>query len=210
MKLMKYTLSVLALLMLALSVPAFAQDNSAATAPAVAPKIEDMDYQQFLAYQKMVKAQHAANATLSLENLTPEKVNKYAEMGKGLGVAINEGLGAVTKNVEQFAQTSAGKWLMVLITWKVMGNDAVALVKSTVRFATGIGLLTIGVPFFVYIYRRNCVSVPAIVEQTKIGFLTIKRKYQGMTRPIHDDSGPWGYAVCFGVFVLICVLIMFA
>lgn len=204
---MKYLSSFLAFVVLLLSVPVFAQET--ATAPAVAPKIEDMDYAQFQAYQKMVKAQHAANSTLSLDNLTPEKVNKYAEMGKGLGVAINEGLGAVTKNVEQFAQTSAGKWLMVLITWKVMGNDAVSLVKSTVRFATGIGLLLIGVPFFAYIYRRNCVSTPLLVSKTKVWFLTVKKEYKGMSNPIHDAEGAWGYAFCFAVFVGICVLIMF-
>ena len=204
---MKYLLSFLALAMLLLAVPTFAQDNG--NAPAVAPKIEDMDYQQFMAYQKMVKAAHAANSTLTLDNLTPERVNKYAEMGKGLGVAINEGLGAVTKNVEQFAQTSAGKWLMVVITWKVMGQDAVGVVSHTVRFVTGLGLLLVGVPFFVYIYRRNCVAMPQLVEETKIGFLTVKRKYQGMTRPIHDDAGPWGYAVCFAVLIGIVSLIMF-
>jgi hypothetical protein len=130
-------------------------------------------------------------------------------MGKGLGIAINEGLGAVTKNVEQFSQTSAGKWLMVLITWKVMGEDAVGLVKSAVRFSTGIGLLLIGVPFFVYIYRRNCVSVPALVSKTSIGWITVKKEYKGMTDPIHDSDGPWGYAVCFAIFIGICTLIMF-
>lgn len=204
---MKYLSSLLAIVLLALAIPTFAQE--AATAPAVAPKIEDMDYDQFQAYQKMVKAQYAAKNVLDINNLTLEKVNKYAEMGKGLGVAINEGLGAVTKNVEQFAQTSAGKWLMVLITWKVMGNDAVSLVRTAVQFAIGGTMLLIGVPFFIYIYRRNCVAYPLLKSKTKVGWLTVKKEYAGVNDPIHNDAGPWGYGVCFVIFVGICAAIMF-
>jgi hypothetical protein len=201
------TLSLLLTLVIGLlAVPTFAQDQPT-TAPAVAPNIAEMDYHQFIAYQKMLKQSHTAS--LTIENLTPEKVNKYAEMGKGLGIAINEGLGAVTKNVEQFSQTSAGKWLMVLITWKVMGNDAVGLVRQAVQFAIGGGLLILGVPFFIYIYRRNCVAYPLLKSKTKVGFLTIKKEYEGVNDPIHDDAGPWGYGVCFVIFVGICAAIMF-
>lgn len=204
---MKYTSIVLTILTLvmAMAIPSFGQDQG--NGPSVAPKLEDMDVSQLLAYQKMLKQK--SDKGFSIENLTPENVNKYAQMGKGIGVAINEGLGAVTKNVEQFAQTSAGKWLMILITWKVMGNDAVGLVKSIVRFAVGIGLLVIGVPFFAYIYRRNCVSLPMLSSETKVWWLTIKKEYKGMTEPIHDDAGPWGYAFCFAAYIGIVALIMF-
>lgn len=205
---MKYVFTLLAIVFGLLAVPAFAQEQ-ATTAPAVAPKIEDMDYAQFQAYQKMLKAQTKSSALTTLENLTPERVNKYAEMGKGLGVAINEGLSAVTKNVEQFSQTSAGKWIMVLVTWKVMGEDAVGLVRQSVRFLVGISLLAVGVPFFIYIYRRNCVAQPLLKSKTTVGWITIKKEYEGMSKPIHDDAGPWGYAVCFAIFIGINVLIMF-
>jgi hypothetical protein len=199
--------SIFASIILSLCIlPAFAQDNS--TGPSVAPKIEDMSYEQFRAYQSMLKQQNSGKG-IALENFTPENINKYAQMGKGLGVAINEGLGAVTKNVEQFAQTSAGKWLMVLITWKVMGNDAVNLAEKTVRWAVGVPLLFVGTCFFIYIFRRNCVVHPLLASKTKIGFLTIKCEYKGESDPIHDEAGPWGYALCFAIFVGICCLIMF-
>jgi len=167
--------------------------------------------EQLQVYQQLKAMQaKAAVANLTLDSLTPEKVDKYAQMGKGIGIAINEGLGAVTKNVEQFSQTSAGKWLMVIITWKVMGEDAINVTQRLVRFVVGIGLLTLGVPFFIYIFRRNCVAQPKLVSKTKVGFLTVKKEYNGTTQPIHDDTGPWGYAVCFAAFVGICSVIMFA
>lgn len=202
---MKYIYTILVLAVLALVTPSFAQDQG--TGPSVAPKIEDMDVQQFLSYQKMLRQQNTKS--LSLENLTPENVNKYAQMGKGLGIAINEGLGAVTKNVEQFAQTSAGKWLMVLITWKVMGNDAVGLARTAAQFIVGGTLLVLGTPFFIYIYRRNCVAYPLLKSKTKVGFLTVKKEYAGVNSPIHDDAGPWGYAVSFVILVGISAAIMF-
>src|ERR1035441_910489 len=104
---MKYLLSFLALVMLAMATPSFAD-----TADTLQVDITKLDQTQLRAYQEMKAMQ--AKSILSMENLTPENVNKYAQMGKGLGVAINEGLKAVTTNVEQFSQTSAGKWIMVL------------------------------------------------------------------------------------------------
>lgn len=196
---MKYLLTLA--LSLVLTLGAFAQTEN------VQVDITKLTQQELLVYQQLKQKQ--ASAGINLDSLTPENVDKYAQMGKALGTAVNEGLGAVTKNVDQFSQTSAGKLLMVLITWKVMGNDAITLAQRTVRWTVGIGLLTFGVPFFIYIYRRNCTSRPILVSATKVGFLTVKREYKGMSTPLHDAEGQWGYAVCFGIFVFICVAIMF-
>jgi hypothetical protein len=103
---MKYLLSFLALAMLLLAVPSFAEET-------VTVDVTKLDQNQLQVYKELKEMQ--ARSVLSMENLTSDKIDKYAQMGKCLGIAINEGLGAVTKNVEQFAQTSAGKWLMVLI-----------------------------------------------------------------------------------------------
>jgi hypothetical protein len=201
---MKYLFASLVLALGLLAFPAFAQQPDT-----VQVDVTKLSQEQLRVWQELKKQQAESSTKLSVDSLTPEKIDKYAQMGKGLGIAINEGLKAVTQNVEQFAQTSAGKWIMVLVTWKVMGEDATQLVSRFVRFIVGGSLLLIGVPFFAYIYRRNCVSVPLCVSKTKIGFLTVKKEFQGMTKPIHDDAGPWGYAVCFAVFLGIVVLIMF-
>lgn len=205
---MKYLFLILTVVAMAFAMPTV---TYAETTDTVQVDVTKLTGDQLRVYQefKAMQAKAAAASSISLDNLTPEKVDKYAQMGKGIGIAINEGLGAVTKNVEQFSQTSAGKWLMILITWKVMGEDAVNLTQRLVRFIVGIGLLTLGVPFFIYIFRRNCVAMPMLVSKTTIGFLTVKKEYKGMTNPIHDDSGPWGYAVCFAIFVGICSAIMF-
>lgn len=139
---------------------------------------------QLRVYQQLKSMQNQNN--MSLDTITPEKVDRYAQMGKGLGIAINEGLGAVTKNVEQFSQTSAGKWLMVLITWKVMGQDAIGLTRTLIQWLVGGFLLVVGIPFWVWLIKRNCVNRP-IQSIEKLGFWKKKIVYDANRCPVHDD-----------------------
>lgn len=169
--------------------------------------VTKLSQQELALYQKLKKD---AQSTVNLDNLTPEKIDKYAQIGKAFGSAFKECWTTVSTDAEKFAQSDAGKWAMVLVSWKIMGEDAIGFTKQFVQFITGGALLLVGVPFFVYIYRRNCVSVPILVSKTKVAFLTVKKEYKGLSSPIHDDAGPLGYAVCFALFVGICVLIMFA
>lgn len=195
---MKYLLSFLALAMLLLAVPTFAAD-------ALQYDRTKLSQQQLLTIQAIEKEQQANG--LSLDNLTPEKVDKYAQMGKGLGIAINEGLGAVTKNVEQFSQTSAGKWLMVLITWKVMGEDAVGLVRAGLQWAVGGFLLVAGIPFWIWIIKRNCVQRP-IQSIERTSFWKSKITYSDRCDPIHGDYTV-AYGACFLVYLGATAAIMF-
>ena len=196
---MKYLLSFLTLAMLFVATPSYAAADDT-----LQVDITKLDQTQLRVYQEM-KAMQSKSA-ISLDNLTPENVNKYAQMGKGLGTAINEGLKAVTTNVEQFSQTSAGKWLMVLITWKVMGEDAVGLVRSAIQWVVGLSLLVVGIPFWIWLVRRNCVTPMIVsVEQTSLW----KRKVVYSDRgAVHDDY-IIGYGFCFLVYLGACALITF-
>lgn len=195
---MKYLFSILTLAMLALATPLFAE--------LVDVDITKLDAAQLRAYQEMKVLAAKSAASTALDNLTPEKVDKYAQMGKGLGIAINEGLGAVTKNVEQFAQTSAGKWIMVLVTWKVMGEDAVNLTRTAVQYLVGGTLFIVGIPFWIWLVRRNCVQRPiATVEKT--GFWTKKIVYK-TDEPLHSDY-IIAYGACFVIYLGVTAAITF-
>ncbi len=196
---MKYIYTILVLAVLALVTPSFAQSPDT-----LQVDITKLDQNQLRAYQEM-KAMQAKSA-LSMENLTPDKIDRYAQMGKGLGIAINEGLGAVTKNVEQFSQTSAGKWLMVLITWKVMGEDAIGLARTAMQWTIGGGLLVIGLPFWIWIIKRNCVNRP-VIKVEKTGFWTKNIIYADKL-PIHEDY-TIAYGACFLIYMGMTAAIMF-
>lgn len=198
---MKYLLSFLALAMLLLAVPSFAAEDT------LQVDITKLDQNQLRAYQEMKAMQARSAASMALDNLTPEKVDRYAQMGKGLGIAINEGLGAVTKNVEQFSQTSAGKWLMVLITWKVMGEDAIGLARTAMQWSIGGFLLIVGIPFWIWIIKRNCVQRP-IQSIEKLSFWKKKITYVDRADPIHGDYTV-AYGACFLIYMGMTAAIMF-
>lgn len=198
---MKYLFALLSLVAALVATPAFAQTDN------VQVDVTKLSAEELRVYQSLKQKQ--ASSGISLDKLTPENVDKYAQMGKALGTAVNEGLSAVTKNVEQFSQTSAGKWLMVIISWKVMGNDAVGLVEKGVQYIVGIPLLAVGTLLFAWIMRKNCFARPALVSATKVGFLTVKKEFKGTTGPEWDGEHAFVAVVCYAIFIGICCLILF-
>lgn len=49
--------------------------------------------------------------------------DKYAAVGRGIGIAVNESLGAINKQAANFAETKVGKLTMLIVAWKVLGED---------------------------------------------------------------------------------------
>lgn len=52
-----------------------------------------------------------------------QKIGKWVELGKEVGTAMKEGLGALTNETDKFSKTGVGKFTMFIITYKVLGND---------------------------------------------------------------------------------------
>jgi len=175
----------------------------------VSVDITKLDANELQVYQKMKRREQEGKVERTLSNLTEDRIAKYAEIGKSFGIAFKECWTTVSNDAERFAQSPAGKWAMVLVSWKIMGQDAVNIVTRIVHFLAGGFLLICGVPFFIYIYRRNCTQYPLLVSKSKWGPFTTRKEYNGVNKPIHAEAEQWGYAFCFGVFVLICAMIMF-
>ena len=57
-----------------------------------------------------------------------KQYGEWAGMGKEIGVAVKEGLSALTSEVENVSKTDAGKLTMFIIAWKVIGDDAKGLI----------------------------------------------------------------------------------
>ncbi len=198
------TLTLLALAMLLTFTSVFAQSTET-----LQVDITKLSQNELLVYQQMKQKQVESAKTLSMSNLSPENIDKYGQMAKAFGSAVKEGLGAITHNVDEFAQTGAGKMTIALIAWKVMGNDAVHLVEKTVQYGIGLPLLFFGTLFFVYLIRRNCTSRPALVSKTKLfGVITIKSEYKGNMPAVHEEV-IWAYGIFYAIFVGICSLILF-
>jgi len=171
--------------------------------------ITKLTQQELLDYQKLKQRELAERANFNLQSLTPDNVAKYGEIGKAFGTAFKECWDTVSDDAVGFANSDAGKLTMILIAWKIVGQDGINLLEKAVQWSIGIPLLFFGTCFWIWLVRRNCTVRPQLVSKTSIGWFTVKREYEGNIEPIHDGEGIWGYAVTYAVFVGICCIFIF-
>lgn len=200
---MKKLFTILLLSVLSIA-PLFAQETKIDE-----KTIANMTQSELEAYQKVLKVQQANTPRAIVAE--PSKLKEYAEVGKAFGTAFKECWSAVSTDVERFAQSPAGKWAMVLVSWKIMGHDAVEITTSVVQWFVGIGLLSVGIPFWVFIFYRNCVSKKVLLTSERTGLFTVKKTYaKDLSSPIHGDEGaPLLYGVSFLIYLGVVSLIMF-
>ena len=78
-----------------------------------------------------LKAKYETQKTIEQVQETSQKLQSVAmnaeAIGKSVGSAMREGLGALTEEANKFADTKVGMFTAVLIGWKVMGKDAMNL-----------------------------------------------------------------------------------
>jgi hypothetical protein len=82
------------------------------------------------------------------------KINTYGNwvgIGKEVGVAVDEGLTAVTKHATAIADTRIGKVTMFIIAYKVIG-------KEIVQIICGVTLWFILTIIFIISFFKNCMS----------------------------------------------------
>lgn len=199
---MKKLIIALSVLMLVLA--AYGQETPKIDEKAIA----NMTASELEAYQKVLKVQQA-NAPRQVTE--PSKLKEYAEVGKAFGTAFKECWSAVSTDVERFAQSPAGKWAMVLVSWKIMGQDAVELTTSVVQWIVGGFLLSVGIPFWIFIFYRNCVAKKVVLISERTGLFTVKKTYaKDLSSPIHGyDGAPILYGLTFAIYLGIVALIMF-
>jgi hypothetical protein len=177
-------------------------------ADTVTVDITKLSPQELALYQKLKTAQQADS--FDINTFTPERIDKYGQIGKAFGSAFKECWTTVSDDAEKFAQSDAGKWAMFLVAWKIMGQDAISVVNNIIHYIAGFSLLAVGIPFFIYVFRRNCVQYPMLVSRTKVGFWTIKSEYKGTVEPLHPNEGSLLYVLVFLIYVGISCAVMFS
>lgn len=100
-------------------------------------------------------------------------MSQSAEMiGKSIGSAMREGLGAITDETNKFAKTDVGKFTAVIIAWKVLGNDAKHFIDKVIYLAISIPFMIV---FIVIWWRSFRVCLPIkVVTKDKDGTKTIR------------------------------------
>lgn len=126
------------------------------------------------------------------------KISEYAGLGQEIGIAVNEGLGALTDQATSFSETDLGLYVMFLIGWKVVGTDFVQLV--------------VGIPFWIFAtlvclwsYRGNCMTRRVCVKVTGEGKDKVK-EYQVLES---EPDRQWAHALVYGVVTVISLMVIF-
>jgi len=102
-------------------------------------------------YTPHIQAQQQEKIVVNVDDLTPEQLQKIKEterlktmnekietygkwvgVGNEVGVAIKEGLSAVSDVAIKFSDSNVGKFTMVLIAWKVVGKDIVRILLGII------------------------------------------------------------------------------
>lgn len=76
---------------------------------------------------------------------------EWAEMGQAIGIATRGALSAVTDETARFAETTPGRFTMLMVAWKVMGPDFIRTVKGVL---IGAPLLAVWIALFVWWLRK--------------------------------------------------------
>lgn len=78
-------------------------------------------------------------------------VHEWAGLGKEVGEAVNASLSAVTTQANAFAQTGVGKLTVILVVWRVLGDQLI-------HVAFGVLELLIFLPAWFWSYRKTCIA----------------------------------------------------
>lgn len=154
--------------------------------------------------EKMVMVPESAltpeqKAEIEAQNLEKkiQRYGKWVGMGEEIGKAVDGSLSAITKQAVDFSNTSLGRFTMFLVAWKVIGKDFI-------QFIVGLLLLAIGIPLWIWSYRKTCIPRRIVTEETAEGV----KKYQIVNDENKDYEKGW-HAGLFFVFVIICLMVIF-
>ncbi|MFA6355131.1 MAG: hypothetical protein WCW65_01770 [Candidatus Paceibacterota bacterium] len=144
---MKKLVAILFLLLIAMPYSSFSQQENKGKEETFTVKESDLspDVLQRLKDQKK----------LSNIKQDMDSIKKITGVGKEIGIAINDGLAAITDNATKFSQTPAGRFTMFLIAWKVMAKDVPNITGMVVGIIFGIPFVIFFNLFMLWFFRRT-------------------------------------------------------
>lgn len=90
--------------------------------------------------------EEAASQTNQVINV--EQLNQYAEFGQAFGSAISQTASEVGQATNEFIQTPAGKIAIMLIVWKIAGEELFGAISGFVWF-------TVMIPLWIYFWHTT-------------------------------------------------------
>lgn len=126
---------------LVLPVTTYSQDSLTVTLPFTPEQVETLKELQKLG----LSVQMPDSATQS----------KYSGLGKEIGLAVGSSLSAVNKEVAAFGDSRVGQWTMVIVAWKILGEDVVGFTQAVFGVLIGVPLLVAFNWIWLILWSRN-------------------------------------------------------
>ena len=136
------------------------------------------------------------------ENLNPEKLNQWVDLGKNIGMAVAATAKELGVASDEFLKSNTGKITVALIVWHVMGKDIVGVIGGTIAW---IVLATIILWSFHYFHMTKKVV-------TKLENKEVDVKYVPRYTFSGDEAkvgSVWAHSLAFIVVTLACSLVIF-
>ena len=80
-------------------------------------------------------------------SINVDSMSEYAELGKKYGIALSEVAKSIGTTVNDLAQTPVGKFMLVMVAYRVMGEGLIGVLGGFVWFTTMI-------PIWLYMFHR--------------------------------------------------------
>jgi len=121
---------------------------------------------------------------------TVDNMAEYAELGQKYGVALSEVAKSVGTTVNELAQTPVGRFMLVMVAYRVMGSDLLGIFGSVLWFTTMI-------PLWIYMFHRMVLSTRSVKE-------TLDSSGKVISRVVNPTD--WGDSP--GVIAIIMMFVM--
>jgi hypothetical protein len=136
-----------------------------------------------------------------------EKAHEWVEFGEHVGGAIDAGLGKLTEHANKFAETDAGRFTMLVIAWKVAGQDAIILVDRFVGVVVGVPLMAVWICIYIWYLRKINKDQKILIK--KSGFwLWGTREFQLIKCPYDNEDRFVSSLVATIVFFVVSIILI--
>lgn len=160
---------------------------------------DEQKAQLILKIEEMKKANNGSVVENVTDNLTdPKKLNEWVELGKNVGLALTAVAGELGVAADQVLNSTTGKIAMVMIIWKVMGQDVLNIVGGV---ATWFVVSTIILWSFNFFHMTKPVK-------NKDGNTEYVKRYAFKSDEARSTSAVV-HVGAFAILTIICMLLVF-
>lgn len=90
---------------------------------------------------------------------------KYSGLGKEIGLAVGNSLSAVNKEVAAFGESKVGKFTMLIVAWKILGEDVKGFTEAVFGIFIGVPLLIAFNWFLIWFWKRTTTKTRLLISE---------------------------------------------